>query len=195
MRPDESPALRRGAFLDRDGTIIRDASYLSHPDEVELLPGAARAVRALNEAGIPVIVVTNQSGLARGYFDLDTYRAVTARLDALLAAEGARIDETMMCPHHPDFGGDCECRKPKPGLFVEGAARHGVDPARSVFIGDRWRDIAPGLALGGRGVFLLHETTVPADRAHAEAAGVPLAHSLEEAVTPLLAEWRREDAA
>ncbi len=102
-------------FLDRDGTIIRDTEYLSRPDDVELLPGAADAIRALNDAAVPVVVVTNQSGIARGYLSVAEYEAVAKRLDELLAARGARIDATYYCPHHPDFGGNCDCRKPSAG--------------------------------------------------------------------------------
>lgn len=99
---------RPAAFLDRDGTIIRDAAYVRDPKDVELLPGAADAVKLLNERGVPVIVVTNQSGIARGYLGHDDYELVRRRLDELLVAKGARIDATYMCPHYPDITVPCE---------------------------------------------------------------------------------------
>ena len=103
---------RRAVFLDRDGTIIEDTGFVADPAEVRLLPGAASAIARLNRAGIPAIVVTNQSGIARGLLDEAGYSAVARRLDALLDAAGARLDADYHCPHHPDFGGTCECRKP-----------------------------------------------------------------------------------
>src|SRR4051812_39158946 len=99
------------AFLDRDGTIIRDANYVRDPLDVELLPGAVDAIRRLNDARVPVVVVTNQSGIARGLLDHDDYEAVRARIDSLLAEGGATITATYMCPHHPDIDGQCDCRK------------------------------------------------------------------------------------
>src|SRR5947209_4368170 len=98
------------AFLDRDGTIIRDAAYVRDPRDVELLPNAAAAIRRLNDRGIAVIVITNQSGIARGLLGPDDYESVRRRLDSLLAAEaGARIDASYMCPHYPSITGACEC--------------------------------------------------------------------------------------
>src|SRR6476469_8219892 len=107
---------RPAAFLDRDGTIIRDAAYIRDPKDVELLPGAAAAIRRLNDAGIAVIVVTNQSGIARGLLTQADYDAVQARLDELLASQNAHLTASFMCPHHPDVTGECDCRKP--GLWM-----------------------------------------------------------------------------
>lgn len=177
---------RRGAvFLDRDGTIIHDAEYLQDPDGVELLPGAGQAIGRLNSRGIPVIVVTNQSGIARGLLTDADYEAVRARLDELLAAEGARIDASYFCPHHPDFTGPCDCRKPSTQLYRRAAADHGLDLAGSTFIGDRWRDVAPALELGGRGILVSASSTPPAELSQAEAQA-EVAPSLGEAVELLL---------
>ncbi len=140
------------AFLDRDGTLIRDTGYVADPDEVVLLPGAAEAVRRLNEAEVPVIVVTNQSGIGRGYFGLGAFMLVQARLDELLAEHGARIDATYFCPHAPDEG--CACRKPGLELYRRGAAEQGVSTAGGLYAGDRVHDVAPATLLGGVGVLV-----------------------------------------
>lgn len=145
---------RPAVFLDRDGTIIEDTGYIADPDAVRLLPGAARAIGRLNRAGIPAIVVTNQSGIARGLLDESAYQAVARRLETLLAAGGARLDADYHCPHHPDFTGTCECRKPGPLLYRRAAADHGLDLARSWWVGDRERDVVPAKHFGGRGVLI-----------------------------------------
>jgi histidinol-phosphate phosphatase family protein len=155
---------RPDAFLDRDGTIIRDTEYLRDPDQVELLPGAARAIRRLNDAGWPVIVVTNQSGIARGLLTEQDYERVRMRVDKLIAAEGARIDASYHCPHHPDFTGPCECRKPGTKLYTDAAREHDLDPAHSWYVGDRLRDVTPADHFGGRSVMLLVDSTPEPDR-------------------------------
>ena len=178
---------RIAAFLDRDGTIIRDANYIRDPNDVELLPGAAAAIRRLNDADIAVIVVTNQSGIARKLVSPSDYDAVRSRLDELLAVDGARITATFMCPHHPDIGGDCDCRKPKLGMYRAAIAEYGIDPARSVFIGDRHRDVVAAGALGGRAIMLDVESTTAEDRDRARRDAIPTAASLGDAVDQFLA--------
>jgi histidinol-phosphate phosphatase family protein len=178
---------RPAAFLDRDGTIIRDANYVRDPRDVELLPGAADAIRRLNAHGIVVVVVTNQSGIARGYLDDSDYRRVEARLDSLLEAQDARIDATYFCPHYPDITGPCDCRKPALGLYRQAIAEHDLDPAASLFVGDRWRDVEPGRALGGTTILLDVDSTPADDRARAINAAVPTASSLAQAVDRFLA--------
>lgn len=140
---------RRAAFVDRDGTIVREKEYLADPAGVDLVPGAAEGLLALQEAGFAIVVVTNQSGIARGYYDEAAYRAVEAEVEARLLREGVRVLATYHCPHHPDFTGPCNCRKPAPGLFVRASRDHGLDPGASVFIGDRVRDVAAADELGG----------------------------------------------
>ena len=108
---------RRAAFLDRDGAIIIDVSYIARPDDVRLVPGAAAAIRRLNDHGIPVVVVTNQSGIARRKFTTTEYEAVRARVTELLAADQATIDAEYHCPHYPAVTGPCDCRKPARLLF------------------------------------------------------------------------------
>ncbi len=145
---------RGAAFLDRDGTIIEDRDYPGDPAQVRLLPGAAAAIRRLNSAGVPVIVVTNQSGIARGLITEEQYHAVRARMEELLSGEGAVITATYYCPHGPDTHPPCDCRKPAAGMFERGAREQRVSLAGSVFIGDRTRDVLAGVAAGGRGFLI-----------------------------------------
>ena len=101
---------RPAAFLDRDGTIIRDVDFISRPEDVHVVPGAATAIGTLNDAGVPVIIVSNQSGIGRGYFTYDTFERVQARIEELLGAEGAHIDASYICPHAPSETSPCPCR-------------------------------------------------------------------------------------
>ena len=174
------------AFLDRDGTIIHDANYIRDPNDVALLPGAAAAIAKLNRAGVKVIVVTNQSGIARGSLSADDYEAVRRRIDDLLAPKGARIDATYVCPHLPGITGPCDCRKPAVKLFRDAIADFGIDARRSAFIGDRWRDVAPAATLGGRPIFLDVSSSPADDRDRVRAEGIEVAHSLGEAVDRFL---------
>jgi len=149
----ESGKRPRAVFLDRDGTINREVDYLSQPEQLELLPGAAQAIALLNQAQIPVVVVTNQAGVARGFFTLEQVHAVHHRLDELLAADDAHIDHYYICPHHPTPGiallpVECDCRKPKPGLLLQAARELNLDLSGSVMIGDKLVDIEAGRAAG-----------------------------------------------
>lgn len=177
---------RAAVFLDRDGTLIEDPGYLADPGAVRLLPGAGEAVARLASAGVPAVVVTNQSGIARGLLTEAQYQAVESRLDALLAERGARVEAHYVCPHHPDFTGPCECRKPGTLLFRRAAERHGLDLARSWWIGDRLRDLEPADRLGGRGILVLTgaggaEAKLPAARRY------PVVADLRAAVDLVLA--------
>ncbi len=175
------------AFIDRDGTIIRDANYLSDPAHLELLPGAAAAIARLNARDIPVIVVTNQSGIARGWLTVQDFEAVRDQLDELLRAEGARVTQTYMCPHLPEITGPCDCRKPGLGLYRQAISDHDLDPGRSLFVGDRWRDAAPGRALGGTAVLLDVESTPAADLKRGREESIEIEGSLADAVDKFLA--------
>ena len=150
---------RSGVFIDRDGTLIEDRDYLSDPAGIRLLPGAAQAIARLNAAGMTVIGVTNQSGIARGYFGVEDYHRVASRLDELLAENGARVDAWYYCPHGPETAPACDCRKPLPGMFEKAAREHHLDLARSFFVGDRSRDLVAGIAAGGRGYLIEGEHT------------------------------------
>ena len=156
MTPDST--LWPAAFLDRDGTINREVNYLGSPDELELLPGAVEGLRLLRDAGYVLVVVTNQSGVARGYFGEEDVRAVHRRLQALLRAQGASVDAFYMCPHHPEGRGVyrrvCPCRKPGTALYERAARELGLDLQRGVVIGDKTTDLLPGIALGCRTVLV-----------------------------------------
>lgn len=141
-------------FLDRDGTVIQEKSYLADPGGVVLIPGAARAMRRLRDAGYAIVVVTNQSGIARGLYSRDDYHAVAARLEEMLAAEGVIADETHFCPHHPDETGPCDCRKPGTGMHRRAGESLGIDFHGSYFVGDKITDVLPALELGGRGILV-----------------------------------------
>jgi histidinol-phosphate phosphatase family protein len=179
---------RPAVFLDRDGTINVDTHYLRRADEVQLVPGAAAAIARLNAAGMPVIVVSNQSGIGRGLITRVEYEGVQARIEELLAESGATVDATYVCPHVPDAESGaalCECRKPGTLLFREAAIEHAIDLARSTYIGDRWRDVAPALEFGGRGILVPSPDT---DASDVERARVELqvADTLGEAVASIL---------
>ena len=176
MRSDEP---RAAAFLDRDGTIIRECEYLADPAGVELLPGSIAGLRLLSELGYRLVVVTNQAGVARGLFDLASAQAVQRRFEELLTAEGVRLAGAYMCPHHPDFTGPCECRKPGLALYRQAAAELGIDLATSVYIGDKLADVEPAAALGGTGV-LVRSGYGRSHEPQAE-AGVLVADDLEAA--------------
>lgn len=145
----------KAVFLDRDGTIIEDPGYLQDPEKIRLLPGVAQAIRRLSANRYAVLVVTNQSGIARGLLTLDDYRATERRLDELLAGEGARVDGHYFCPHLPELTGPCECRKPGTLLYRQAAERLGIDLPQSWWVGDRLRDVLPARALGGKGILVL----------------------------------------
>lgn len=177
--------LRRAAFLDRDGTLIEDAVYLADANRVRVLPGAAAAVRALNDHGILAIVVTNQSGIAQGLLTEAQYEATRDRVVKLLRDAGARIDATFHCPHYPSVNGPCECRKPGTLLYRQAAEQFGIDLAASLYVGDRDRDVAPGLHFGGFARLVPSPSTSDADIDSARERGI-LATSLGEAVEGFL---------
>ncbi len=149
-----SPDLRRVAvFLDRDGTINEEMGYINHLSRLVLLPKAATGIARLNRAGLKVLVVTNQSGVARGYFPPELVEGVHARLRELLAADGARLDGIYTCLHGPAEG--CACRKPRPGLLLAAAAEHGLDLRRCYLVGDRYNDLLTAAAVGAKGILVL----------------------------------------
>jgi D-glycero-D-manno-heptose 1,7-bisphosphate phosphatase len=146
---------RRGAFLDRDGTIIPDSGFLKDPADVRLLDGAADAIRRLSASDFVVVVVTNQSGIARGLISIEEYRRVEARLDELLTSRGAPVDATYFCPHYPEVSGPCHCRKPGLTHYRDAAQRFDLDFSRSIWIGDRLSDLEAAQVVGGRGILVL----------------------------------------
>ncbi|HEU5262012.1 MAG TPA: HAD-IIIA family hydrolase [Gemmatimonadales bacterium] len=183
-------AAHRAVFLDRDGTIVDDPSpgFLHEPGKMRLLPGAAAAIRQVNQAGWLVITVTNQSGIARRLYDEAAYAAVQRRLVEILAAHDARLDATYFCPHYPEITGPCECRKPGVKLFREAQTALGIDFARSYWVGDRLSDVEPARVLGGgpgRGI-LVATGHGAAHRAQAEAVGFAVVPDLAAAVAQIV---------
>ena len=176
---------RRAVFLDRDGTIVEDPGFLHEPGKVRLLPGAGEAIRQLSQAGWLVITVSNQSGIARGLYDAAAYGAVQRRLVELLAAHGAGLDGAYFCPHHPEFTGPCECRKPGLLLFREAAAALGLELARCVWVGDRRSDIEPARRLGGRAL-LVETGSGGAHAGKARALGVRVVADLAAAAAQIV---------
>jgi D-glycero-D-manno-heptose 1,7-bisphosphate phosphatase len=144
---------RPAVFLDRDGTLIEEAGYISQIDRLVLFPWSLDAIRLLNRGGYRVIVVTNQAGVARGYFDEAFVERAHEHLAAQVRAAGGEVDGFYYCPHHPDadvpeYRRACECRKPAPGMFLQAAREHDLDSARSYAIGDRWHDIQAATKAG-----------------------------------------------
>jgi D-glycero-D-manno-heptose 1,7-bisphosphate phosphatase len=173
-------------FFDRDGTLMEDAHYIKSPKQVRLLPGAARAVKRINDAGIRAIVVTNQSGIDRGILTVEDYEAVKAQFEELLRADGARIDASYYCPHHPDFTGACNCRKPATKMFEDAMRDFGLKPSNVAYVGDRWRDVAVSRQLGGRGIMISSPMTNDEDRTRARADEIETAGSITDAVDMVL---------
>jgi len=148
---------QRAVFIDRDGTINQEAGFLTLPEQLLLIPGAAEAVRLLNASSYLAICITNQPVIARGDVSFEGLEDIHAKLDTLLGEEGAYLDDLMYCPHHPHKGYagevpeykiDCDCRKPKPGMLIHAAMRYNIDLSQSYMIGDRTTDIAAGQAAG-----------------------------------------------
>ncbi len=149
---------RRAVFLDKDGTVLRNVPYNADPARMELLPGAAAGLRRLARAGFALVVVSNQSGVARGYFPEEALEVVHGRLTTLFAGAGARLAGFFYCPHHPDGQGPyalaCSCRKPAPGLVRRAASELGIDLSRSWMVGDILDDVEAGQRAGCRTVLV-----------------------------------------
>ena len=164
-------------FLDRDGTINFDPGYLSSPADLKIFPAAIRGLKLLSEQGFPLFIVTNQSGLARGYFSENDLQDIHNRLLGELSRAGVKIEEIAVCPHHPDAG--CDCRKPSPLLVRRLAARYELDLSRSFFVGDKMADVLTGINAGCRTVLIAS----PDHRREAEGEDKPdyVAEDLEDA--------------
>jgi len=171
---------RRFALVDRDGTINEERHHLAAPEDVALIPGSAAALVKLRDLGLGVVVVTNQAEVGRGNLERTELDRIHARLTALLADEGATVDAIEVCPHRPEDG--CDCRKPGLGMYRQAIAAYGLDARRSLFVGDRWRDVAPSASLGGFAVLLDTPSTPDEEFERASHGGVGIASSLSEAV-------------
>ncbi|HJU84310.1 MAG TPA: HAD family hydrolase [Holophagaceae bacterium] len=182
--------MKPAVFLDRDGTLNEEVDYLSDPEDLHLIPGAAAAVARLNAAGIPIIVVTNQSGIGRGYYGWRDFAAVMSRMGTLLALENAHLDAVYASPHHEKGEGDYAHpdhpeRKPNPGMLTRAAEEHGLDLARSWMVGDKAIDIEAGRRAGCRTCLVLTGYGKQEDPSGADLVCADLA----EAVERILAGW------
>ncbi len=192
--------MKRAVFLDRDGNVCEDVGYLGDPSKLVVFPYAAEAVRRLNESSMLAILVTNQSGVARGHFGEDAVLRVHDRLERELARGGARLDGIYYCPHHPTIGQppyrqSCECRKPRPGMLVRAAADHDIDLSQSFVVGDKYSDVRLAHEAGaravlvrtgyGRGEWEYDRATWPRQPEH-------VAETLEDAVEWILDEAGKE---
>jgi len=152
-------ATKQAVFLDRDGTINVEKDYLYRPEEFEFIPGAAEAIRRLNRAGFLVVVVTNQSGVARGYYTEHEVLQLHRHIEQLLFRADARIDAWYYCPHYPSgqhpYNLDCDCRKPRTGMLEQAARDLGIDLSRSWMVGDKQVDVEAGVAAGCRPLLVL----------------------------------------
>ena len=182
--------MNRAVFLDRDGTIVEDPGYLDSCDKVRFLPGVSKAIKLLKESGFKVIVITNQSGVARGYFTEETVKEINKYICQSLVEEGTSIDRIYYCPHHIEgvierYKKDCYCRKPEPGMVEEAAREFDIDLKKSFVIGDKGSDIEAGHRAGCRTILLAREKPLNKGR---EMARVPhhVAPDLYEAVKWLL---------
>jgi histidinol-phosphate phosphatase family protein len=171
-------------FTDRDGTIARDVPYCSRPEDFEMFAGVPESIRRLNENGFKVVVITNQSGVARGYFTEETLGRIHGKMLDDLGRAGARIDGIYYCPHHPDE--HCDCRKPATALFNRAARDLGIDLARSYMVGDTTQDIEAGRAIGCRTIFVTNGSEFSGSSAGIEPDAV--AETFSEAANWILAE-------
>jgi len=150
--------MKRAVFLDRDGTINVEKEYLYQCADFEFIPGVPEAIKILNEAGIMVVVVTNQSGVARGYYTEDDVEILHRHIDCELERSGAHVDAWIFCPHHPtgrsSYALPCNCRKPLPGMLIEASLRYDIALHSSTMIGDKRADIEAGQAAGCRTILV-----------------------------------------
>ncbi len=183
-----SPAV----FLDRDGTINEEMGYINHPSRFKVFPQAAAALRRLREAGLKVVVISNQSGVARGYFSQALMEDVHRQLSEVLAAGGAGLDGIYLCTHHPNAG--CPCRKPKPELILQAARELDLDLKRSYLIGDRYTDVQTAANAGVRGLLVLNgygRGEYEFLREKAAVSPVYVAQDLEDAAAWILADLNK----
>ena len=142
----------KAVFVDRDGTMARDVPYCRRPEDFELFPNTVKAIKLLNQHDFKVIVITNQSGVARGYFTEEILAKIHQKMKSELAKEGASVHAIYYCPHHP--ADECDCRKPKPKLVFQAAKEHDIDLGRSVVIGDLPMDIDLGKTVGSKTILI-----------------------------------------
>jgi len=174
--------MNRAVFIDRDGTMAKDAHYCSRPEDLELFPNTSKAIRLLNQRGFKAIVVTNQSGIARGYFTEDTLTRIHQKMKDELAKQGAYVDAIYYCPHHPDD--NCDCRKPGPKLVLQAAREHDIDLESSFVVGDLQMDIDLGKIVGCPTILISDQSLIGDEQSKPDA----IASDLLEAARIIL-EW------
>lgn len=146
----------KAVFLDRDGTINADIGYVFRIDDMEILPGVIIGLKKMQKLGYKLVVGTGQSGIARGYYTLQDAIKFDEELSRRLKEDGVIIEKFYRCPHHPEITGECECRKPKPGLVKQAAEELGIDPAKSFFVGDKDSDVLLGQNCGGKTFWIIN---------------------------------------
>jgi len=174
---------RRAVFLDRDGTIMEDSNYVGDVSRVVLIPGAADALKRLRDAGYRLFIITNQSGVGRGYFTREAVESIHAHLNEQFGRAGVHFDRYYICPHHPED--NCDCRKPKPRFLLDAAREYGLDLASCYMVGDRASDIQAGMA-AGTGTILVRTGAGRETQAKQETTPDIVAEDIGEAVTWIL---------
>ena len=152
--------MERAVFVDRDGVISEEVGYLGDCDRLRLIPHSAEAVKLVNQSGLKIIAITNQSGVARGYFSEEMLGDIHRKMEMLLSDQGAFLDGIYYCPHHPEgtveaYRMECDCRKPAAGLLIRAAKEHSIDVSSSYLVGDKHTDIECARRAGARGILVL----------------------------------------
>lgn len=179
--------VRKAIFLDRDGTMNEDPGYTFRPEDWRWLPEAVKGIAAFNNAGWLVVVASNQSGIARGFYSREDIGRLEAFVNADLASRGARVDDWRYCPHLPEITGPCSCRKPEPGLLLAAAQDLDIDLAASWMLGDRLIDVRAGLAAGARaGLISANPQSPEAENCRALYPDVPVWQNLYQAALNII---------
>lgn len=157
---DGGCSMKSAVFVDRDGTICEEAGYISNLDQFHLVPKAAEAIKLINESSLVVIVITNQAGVAKGYFPEEMVSHLHKKMESLLSERGASLDDIYYCPHHPEgvvesYRKVCDCRKPASGLLEKASKKHSIDLASSYMVGDKVMDVELARRVGAKGVLVL----------------------------------------
>jgi len=142
----------RAVFIDRDGTINKNTGYIDSPDRFEIYPGVAEGIKKLKDNGFKIIIITNQSGIARGFFTVENLDEIHKKMNDILAKKDVKVDAIYFCPHHPDE--KCDCRKPNTALFEKAIKEHNIDTYSSYMIGDRMLDVEAGSKIGVKTVLV-----------------------------------------
>lgn len=175
--------MQRACFLDRDGVVNEEVEYLSDPDKAIIIPGTTHALKTIRAHGYMAIVVSNQAGVARGFYSSEDVDKVNARIQQLLEKDGAGIDEFLYCPHHPEFTGECNCRKPEPGMFLRAAEKYDIDLSQSLMVGDRMSDLEAAKRAGCHNCYLVRTGYGDEVIAQSNPVDVKIADNLDAAVS------------